>query len=339
MSKALDLLSSFALSQVVFASYKIGVFDGFLNHEQDSLNIDNLILSNNLNERYTRGLVEYLVRRDVLIVAKNDDNIYVLGSMGEHLITDKWISYILYYVGGYGEILGRAADLANGSETYGDSLLRDLTWVAVGTEMMSSTSHHLSYQKVLEAVQIVETPRYTLDIGCGSGIFMRDLTLGINAEKGVGVDCSAEACNIAVLNTNDYINKFDIIQGDFLELAESGRLGGRYGTFDIITSMMIIHEYLYQGDDAVIRVLSGIFDLLSDTGIYVLLDKNTDKLDSSPKYFSEFKLAHDLTNQDLCSVNKWKYLLDKSGLAVIDEVDMPEHTGSVLFICRRVKPH
>ncbi|MCB9746817.1 MAG: tRNA (adenine(22)-N(1))-methyltransferase TrmK [Candidatus Omnitrophica bacterium] len=331
--ESLKILANFAVANSVFSAYCLGFFDPFvLNNLDGILDVSELAKNNNWDLRVLNGIAEHLSHRSVLEPVANSDGKYTLGDLGKHLIIDGWFSYIVYYVGGYGEILLNSQRLAKKEIVYGQNITRNIDWVAKGTELMSLTTHHNSYHAVLDASKSVKCQN-ALDIGCGTAKFLVDLVRSTNAQIGVGIDISKEACELAeqIILKKMLSDKIKIVTGDFLENIQNLKM--KYEEFDIITAMMIIHEYLYEGDDKTIAVLSGVRELLSPSGSFLLLDKSTDALKTSPLYFTEFKLAHDLTNQDLCSHLKWKVLLDKAGLKIKNEFPLPPHTGSILFEC------
>jgi SAM-dependent methyltransferase len=331
--QALAILANFALANAIFSAFDLGFFDPFksINHES-VLNVKDLGRKQNWNLRILIGLAEYLSHRNVLKSMEKNNYEYTLGELGKHLIIDGWIGYLVYYVGGYGNVLLNSRHLAKNELIYGQTIQRDIDWVVVGTELMSLTKHHKSYSAVLEACKR-ESAERVLDIGCGTAKFLIELVKASNSNIGVGIDISAQACEMAgQVALNSRLDKqIDIVCGDFLK--SSTELKAKYKDFDIITAMMIIHEYLYEGEAKVIQVLTSICELLSKTGSFILLDKATDALEHSPLYFTEFKLAHDLTNQNLCSKLKWEDILNKAGLRLRTATKLPEHTGSILLEC------
>lgn len=333
--QALKILADFALANIVFSAYSLGFFEPFkAGHEEGILYIEDIGREQNWNPRILIGLAEYLSHRNVLKPVLGRDHAYTLDELGKHLIADGWVGYLVYYVGGYGNVLLNSPFLARNELVYGRTIKRDIDWVVVGTELMSLTSHHKSYSAVLEACKR-ESAERVLDIGCGTAKFLIELIKVSNSRIGVGIDVSAKACELAtqVILSSSCKKQIDIVCGDFLESVSALKVG--YGEFDVITAMMILHEYLFEGEQKVVDVLRSICELLSVSGSFILLDKATDALRHSPLYFTEFKLAHDLTNQDLCSRSKWEELLNKAGLKIKAAVRLPEHTGSILLECIR----
>ena len=328
---ALTFLAHFALSNVILSAYKLGIFKPFFEDpDNGTLNPKEFIEKNKFNERMVNGLVEYLTLREVFVNEGNGN--YSLGELGVHLIKEKWISYVLFYVGGYGNILSNSDKLGSGEYTYGKDIIRDIDWVAKGTELMSLTRHHQSYANVLEVANR-QFSNNVLDIGCGTGNFLMKLAKAANCKLGVGIDISAEACSLARTNVLKSPIKISIEEGDFV--SNTKPLIDKYGNFDVVTALMIIHEYLFYGDEKVIEVLISISQLLSPNGTFILLDKANDVLPEAPLYFTEYKLVHDLTHQDLCSRSKWHQLISDAGMEIVNERLLPRHTGTILIECRR----
>jgi hypothetical protein len=102
--------------------------------------------------------------------------------------------------------------------------------------------------------------------------------------------------------------------------------------------MFVVHEFFYAGYEVAVKALHVIGRLLHpDRGRLLILDKETDVLDAgnSPRYFTEFKLAHDLTKQRLVNSKYWSQVLSDAGLETTAEQRLAPHTGTVQFVCRR----
>lgn len=332
-SETLKILADYALANTIFAGYKLGFFEPFLeNLENSSLDLNKVFNNSNWNYRIIKGIAEHLTHRNVFKKSDKNANIFLLDNLGEHLIKNGWFSYLIFFVGGYGEVLLKSEEIGKNELIYGENINRNSDWVAKGTELMSKTQHHRSYSTILKNSER-NSSNNVLDIGCGTAKFLTELVKCSNSQIGVGIDISKEACDIAQKNIaqSSDINRIEIVNGDFLNSVSI--LKEKYKNFDIITALMILHEYIFYGEEILIKVLTSIRELLSTNGSFLLLDKITDELPSSPLYFTEYKLIHDLTNQDLYSFSDWENILNKSGLRIKESFKLPKHTGSVLFEC------
>lgn len=327
---ALDVLARFALAQTIFAAHELGVWEPFLNDSRQGVSLDELIRRDDLSPRHTHGIIDHLVRHRVL--RWDSDGLLYLDDMGRHLVDEHWLAYIIFYVGGYGKVLEGAGALARQEMRYGEDLVRDGYYVALGTEMMSETPHHRSYEVVFDAAQRV-LPDRVLDLGCGSARFLSRLVRCTGASYGLGVDRDAQACALARQNVAA-TSHVEIYHGDMHRLLdERPELAG---SFDVVTAMMVIHESFFLGEEPTLGLLGNLRRLLTPEGRLLILDKHIDILEAgqAPPYFTEYKLVHDLTNQDLYTLSQWRAMLPKAGLHLADIEVLPPHTGSVLMSCQ-----
>jgi SAM-dependent methyltransferase len=331
---ALDVLAKFALAHTIFAAFEIGLWEGFHDDPEHALDVDAFVAERGLEPRIVRGIVDHLRRRDVLVAAGDR---YCLGPRGRHLIAEGWLAYVAFYVGGYRDVLAATTAMAKGDSRYGTDVIRNTHYVALGTEMMSRTAHHASYEVVLgRAAQL--RPRRVADVGCGSAHFLIQLVDACGSDHGLGVDVSASACQLA----NDNVlaagrtGRIEIVQCDMRRLLQER--SDLAGSFDVITSMMVVHESLYGGEWNTVQLLRDLSRaLVPGTGRMLILDKQTDVLDAgrTPPYFTEYKLVHDLTYQDLCDQAGWERIISAAGMRLESVQKLPEHTGSILLECCR----
>lgn len=327
---ALDILARFALAQTIFAAHELGIWEPFLADSRQGVNLDEMIRRDDLSPRYSHAIIDHLVRHRVL--RWDGDGLLYLDDVGRHLVDERWLAYIVFYVGGYGKVLEGAGALARQEVRYGENLARDGYYVALGTEMMSETRHHRSYEVVFDAAKQA-SPERVLDLGCGSARFLSRLVRCTGASYGLGVDRDAQACELARHNVAATPH-IEIYHGDMHQLLDERH--ELAGSFDVVTAMMVIHESFFLGEEPTLSLLCNLRQLLTPEGRLLILDKHIDILEAgqSPPYLTEYKLVHDLTNQDLYTLSQWRALLPKAGLRVVDIEMLPPHTGSVLMSCR-----
>jgi SAM-dependent methyltransferase len=180
-------------------------------------------------------------------------------------------------------------------------------------------------------------PRRIADVGCGSASFLAQLVERCGCDRGVGIDLSEPVCRMARDNVAKagLADRIEIVQCDMRDvLAVRPDLAG---SFDVVTAMMVVHESLFGGEQRTIELLRTLGGLLApERGALLLLDKQTDVLDlgQAPAYLTEYKLAHDVTRQDLCSARRWEELVEASGMQLAGTATLPAHTGSILMECR-----
>jgi SAM-dependent methyltransferase len=329
----LQIMSAYALATSIFSAFEIGLWDALDKIDGGSLDVDSFISANNLNPRATWGLVDHLVRRRAL--QKSIDGRIFLDDLGKQLVEQKWLPYIVYFVGGYGRVLSAGPDLAKNRLEYGVDITRSDYYVAVGTRLMSGTKHHRSYEAVLSRASQAPAEQ-VLDLGCGDGSFLCDLVSRTRSSIGIGIDVSEEACRLATENVwrRGLQDRIHIVHSDIRDVCSAQP--SLLQSCDVVTSMMVLHEFLADGSESVKELFSLLRDLLRPrSGRFLMLDKQTDLLDKgyAPVYLTEYKLVHDLTLQDLCSSGTWINLLNAAGFRVDYSEVLPPHTGSILFEC------
>jgi hypothetical protein len=109
------------------------------------------------------------------------------------------------------------------------------------------------------------------------------------------------------------------------------------GQVDLIATMFVLHEFCKPDIWGALPFLASVRRMLRPvTGRFIVLDKCTDSLGHArgPLFFTEFKLIHDLTDQNLLLRRDWSALVEKAGLRISHEEMMAPHTGNVLLECR-----
>lgn len=334
--EALHIIASFALANTIFAAYELGLWEE-LSGSNVILDVDKFIQDRALDSQVTWGIVNHLVRRSVL--RHRELGRVSLGSLGEEIITRNQLPYIVYYVGGYGKVVNSAAALAQRKSLYGKDISRNSHYVALGTHLMSLTKHHGSYSAVLTRAGLFR-PKLIVDLGCGDGALLCSLMHRTDAETGIGVDISSDVCTLAsaTVASAGLADRITILNCD-LALTTQYR-PDLIGRCDLVICMMVLHEFIRLGNDKMIATLRTLVDLVStESGRVLILDKHTDVLENGagPLYFTEYKLAHDLTQQDLCTEAEWRRLFRLAGLDIIYKEILPMHTGSILFECRNMR--
>jgi len=334
---ALDVLAKYALAHTVFAAHELGLWRAFEDDPDRVLDAGAFVAERGLEPRTAFGIVDHLARRGVLERCPGTAPRYRLGPAGRELIGDGWYAYIVYYVGGYGGVLSELSALGAGTSRYGPDVVRDTAYVARGTEMMSRTRHHASYEVVLDRAARLR-PARVADVGCGSASFLVQLVDRCRCERGVGIDVSEPVCAMAAASVRDagLDQSVEIVRCDMRDvLAARPDLAG---TFDVVTAMMVVHESLHGGEERTVELLRTLAGLLTpERGALLILDKQTDLLDAgqAPAYLTEYKLVHDATLQDLCSSARWRELIERAGMRLEATEALPPHTGSILLDCRR----
>ncbi|HXM56039.1 MAG TPA: class I SAM-dependent methyltransferase [Candidatus Dormibacteraeota bacterium] len=336
---ALDVLAKYALAHTVFAAHELGLWREFEADPDRSLDSEAFIAERGLEPRITRGIVDHLVRRQVLERCPDGGSRYRLAPLGRELIADGWYAYVVFYVGGYGRVLSALSALGSGASRYGEDVVRDTAYVARGTEMMSLTPHHASYGVVLDRAAELQ-PERVADVGCGSAGFLIRLVERCGCQAGIGIDVSDAVCRLAADSVRGagLGGRIDIVRCDMRDVLHARP--DLAGTCDVVTAMMVVHESLARGEAQTVELLRTLGGLLTPgRGALLILDKQTDLLDAgqAPPYLTEYKLVHDVTWQDLCSAERWRELVEAAGMRLAGTQALPAHTGSILLECRHAR--
>lgn len=334
MLETYEILAHYAVAQSIFQAYALGLWRPFEEDLEARVSRESLLADGPIRDRrYADGLLDHLVQRGFLA---ERDSMISLSDNGRELIEAGWLGYFVFYVGGYGDVLARAAALARGEVRYGRDLSRDGRLVALGSELIGQSPHHRSYEAVLERAAALQ-PRAVLDVGCGSGAFLSRLVGSTGAQRAIGIDISEGACDLARarLGGSDHPDRFRVLCADArraLDLDPS-----LLGSVDVVTAMFILHEFLSAGSSAAAAELGQLARILTPvTGRLLVLEKHTDALTARPglPYLPEFKLSQDLSDQVICSRREWHSVFDAAGLDIVHERALAPHTGSILFECR-----
>jgi ubiquinone/menaquinone biosynthesis C-methylase UbiE len=252
-------------------------------------------------------------------------------------VDGEWLPAVVYYVGGYGGVLRRAGDLATRRAAYGTDLVRDVHYMALGSELMSRTARTRTYDAVFERAAAM-APATILDVGCGTGGFMLDLLARTGADLAIGVDVSPTACRLAEQAAADagVAARVGIVEADARALPDVRP--DLAGQVDLVTAMFVVHELFSEGFDAAAAHLGSLAVLLRPgSGRLLVLDKHTDVLadGAAPFHLTEFKLVHDLTGQVLCDEARWREVVDRAGYDLVEARRLsPSSTGNLLLECR-----
>lgn len=336
---AFHAIEHYGIAQIVFAFFDAGVWGKFEAEPDLLLDTDEAAKQLDLDARLTLGLSEYLSRRGVLEQVAGSDGRprFKLSPRGRELVLGQWLGYFVHIVGGYGNVLQNSAAQLRKKIVYGPDIRRDGYNVALASELIGRNPHHASYKVAFERSANLK-PEMVMDLGCGSAAFLLDLVRTSGAKRGVGVDMSAGACDLARQNvkTKGYADRVKIIESDARQLLE--KAPELDGAVDLISAMFIVHEFFSMGFSAAAGELRELCRALKpETGRILILDKIVDGFEggAAPGFFTEFKLVHDLTSQVLTTKAQWQRVLDEAGLEVLHEQVLGVHSGTIVYECRR----
>ena len=172
-----------------------------------------------------------------------------------------------------------------------------------------------------------------MDLGCGSGDIIIDFCKRQKSFKGVGLDIDPKAIEVAKENVkkNNLENRIELITGDMLDPKTYSDKISSKGEKVAFNAIMALHEFLINGDIAVINVLKRMKEEFP--GSYFILgefnrcsDEEFSKIPIYERMHMLFyqEIIHGLTDQDLASLNTWKQIFKDSSVELLDhKTDFP----------------
>ena len=181
-----------------------------------------------------------------------------------------------------------------------------------------------------------------MDLGCGSAQFLVALVQRTQAQRGIGVEIDAKACELArqTLQGAGLGERCTVLHTDIRTILQ--RQPDLADRCDVVTGLFVVHEFFRAGFENAVQEFQALRALLHPTrGRLVMVDKITDPLDGTNAHsmMKDFELFHQMTDQRLYTRAEWQRLFDAAGLKVSfeKEVTTPagQHTGTVVFDCVR----
>lgn len=305
---AASIFNGFILAQVVFGLWELGLVDQL----RATGRVDRGQLDAGGPD--AAPLLAPLVAAGLLAA---DEGGWQLTPAGGQVLDE--IGFLVWAVGGCGELFHRAGALAAGRLAYGRDVRRDEGLVAVGSALAART-HVMPY--VLGMVQqlYAERPvRRVVDVGCGTAGFLVELCRRDPGLAATGIDVSPAACELARTNAHEagLGDRIDIVCASFQSMMDPGQGAAVWPGTDLVTSFFMVHDLM--GDPArAARDLRALRDqlpaharlLVADTAAY-------QPGDQPPPIFSlGFQLAHELMGVRLRSTGEYEALFAAAGLAV-----------------------
>lgn len=325
------LLSNYVTVQIVYAANVLGLWHVLLATPDGALDIAEFTKTRGLCYSAVKAIAEYLVRGGFLEFGDSAQTSIRLAAPGRTFLENDCLGHFALLAGAYGQVLSSADDLATGRKTYGVDVCRDSKILAIASTQIGRSKVHSSYEVVLDRAARAPVT-CVVDLGCGAGDFLVAIAQRTRARKVVGVDVLPEACDLARATLATIEASAEVICGNISGL--ENLLGSYARKADLVTALFVLHELIGKSP-GVEQALLAIKRLLRPGGRLLLLEKATDILRTvrNPPYFSEFKLVHDLTGQELCEQRHWRDFLQGAGLDIQHERVLAPHTGSVLFEC------
>ncbi len=310
----------YAMSFILSSFHDTGVFN-FLKDlsPKSSKEISNKL---KLNKEILESGLNFLVNADNSIV-KDKNKMYKMTEIGKkRIFSDQAMAMALGAVGAYHVLFTNYTKTLKNELTYGKDFVRDGRLVAKSSVLTGRSNYPWVAEKLAELK--VDT---VVDLGCGSGDIIIDFCKRQNSFKGVGLDIDPTAIDVAKENVvkSGLQDRIELITGDMLEPKTYSNKIISKGDKVAFNAIMALHEFLIDGDIAVINVLKKMKKEFP--GSYFILgefnrcsDEEFSKIPIYERMHMLFyqEIIHGLTDQDLASLEKWKKIFHDSNVELIE---------------------
>ncbi len=265
-----DIRNGYSRAYVIHALRATGVLEALRRAGLDGLPVSELAAQCRVDAALLEGVLHYLAFADAVLDKRGDR--FCLGERGAWLFDPSLEQSMLTFIDAYGCVMTELLPALRGDRRYGVDFVRSGEAVAV----LSHLGLKATYGWVANELARVNT-RVAADLGCGSAEALIAFCQARPDLRGVGIDISSSALEEAErrIAAAGLADRISLVWGDVTrpETLETPALD----TVDTFTCTTVLHEFLRDGEDAVIHILQnlatrfprrhliiGEFDALSD---------------------------------------------------------------------------
>jgi SAM-dependent methyltransferase len=243
-----ELLGAYNLCQALFALES----EGLAERLRRGVNGEELV--EGLDPHFCGHLLNYLRVRGVLESVPGG---YRLSGRGRRLLADVPMAQLGFYVEAYGPVVGRIGDLLSNRASYGEDVLRDGEALGRHCATLFDVFHN---EIVLDALRQVGAD-CVLDLGCGAGRFIIDACREYPGMRGIGLDISGEAIELArrLAAEAGVDDRARFVVADAFRPESWPELCHQA---DALFGVGVLHEHFRSGEQAVIDILDTFAGLL-----------------------------------------------------------------------------
>jgi SAM-dependent methyltransferase len=285
LSGAADLISAVNLAHALLALADSGLL-GRLSAEEPRP-VAKLLAD--FDEETGTGFLRYLA---VCGILEEHRDTYRISRRGTMLTGDIALARLGFYLEAYGLVTARAAQLLDGSATYGVDVIRDHKALGRRSGMISTASY---IRVVREAMRGQKATRL-IDLGCGGGSLMVRLCLDNPELSGYGIDIAAEA----VSDAQELAEREGVADRARFAVADAfdpATWPDDCAEAEMICGVGVLHEKFRDGDEAVVALLNRLATML--VGGRTLLIGEPELRYDNRENDSDFFLVHVLTRQGI----------------------------------------
>ena len=264
-----SIRNGYIRSFIVFALHETGVFVEMRKSKEPQTS-KQLADKCNVNGWLLDGVLNFLTHADEVMSKKN--NAFTLTEKGRKwLFADPILAMSYGAVGAYNSILTELVPCLRNEKKYGTDFVRPGDLIAKGSYYTGKSNYPWVVSKMKElGVKTVG------DIGCGYADVLVGFCKLDSEVKGVGVDISPEALDVAGkrIDKEGLTDRIRLVQGD---LTNPSSFQDAVKDVDAFNGIMVIHEFLRDGEEYVVDMLKnmkaafpgkylfiGEFDAISD---------------------------------------------------------------------------
>lgn len=315
ISWAQSIRNGYARAFILFALHETGVFESL--RRQGPQSVQELSESCQVDPHLLDGVLHFLLHADCVL--KKEGEKFGLTERAQWLFADPVMAMSFGAVGAYSCLLSELVPTLRGEKRYGVDFIRRGDWVAKGSFYTGKGNYPWIVSQLKElGVKTVA------DLGCGSGDVLIGFC-GLDAGlKGIGIDISPEALEEARrrVEAAGMSERIRLIQGDMFK---PEAFEPHVKEVEAFHGMMTFHEFLRDGEEAVVRLFKNMKDRFP--GRYLIVgefNRVSDEEYQAMPYpqrihplFYQY-IIHPLTWQGLpISKERWLDIFRRAGLKIL----------------------
>lgn len=265
---------------------------------------------NNLDEDVLESVCSYLYSLSIL---KKDGDFYMIDTKGKMLLELSEGIFDLLHA--YGPLFQDLEALLKKEKSYGRDVFRREEFVAKGS---AELGHYMPFPIAKNIIKDYGF-KNVLDLGCGGAEFLLSLCKDTENLICYGIDISEKAIGYAQRRANA-AGKKDKIKLEVCSIFELDGIARRWYDIDVLTSMYVLHEFLYEGREKVLGLLRGIKKNFPGRYLIVceLCRRSFESLRKKPTGIVEHHLFHALSNQGVITFEEWEELFKEADYKIAE---------------------
>lgn len=311
-----SIRNGFARAHLLFALHETGVFE--LLRKGEPLTTEQIAEQCNLDANILDGSLNFFYHADKILI--KNDNRFSLSEHGENwLFTNTVLTMSYGLVGAASCLYTELVPCLRKGKKYGVDFERRGDLVAKGSYYTSCGN----YPWIISELKRLGV-KSVADMGCGAAKVLIDFCKIDPDIKGVGLDISPEALAEARHNIEQegLSERIALVEAD---LAEPEKYSEKLKDVDALNAIMVLHEFLRDGEEAVIKLLQELKKEFS--GRYLFLGELNPLTDEEYQNIPYYDRIHMLCNQYithhvtggqalLTKKEQWLSIFKKAGIEV-----------------------